>query len=51
MDSVRQSYENLLDYAVTEHEQDHADGFCSYEKADCGTCSWLSDAKENIKKL
>lgn len=50
-DTILQSYENLLDYADTEHSEDHADGFCADEKADCLTCKWLADAAENCKKL
>jgi len=50
-DTVLESYENLLSYANTEHEQDHADGFCDDEKSECVTCGWLADANKNIEAL
>ena len=50
-DTILQSFENLLNYVVTEHGQDHADGYCDDEKAECLTCNWLAEAAENLKKL
>lgn len=52
MDSIKQSFENLLNYVETEHDADHRDGYCDDEKgSDCVTCNWLAEAKENYKKL
>ncbi len=50
-DTVLQSYENLLSYAIAEHAGDHACGYCDDEKSECLTCAWLADAAENIKAL
>jgi len=48
MDTLLESFENLLNYANAEHGQDHEDGFCADAKKDCVTCNWLADANKNL---
>ena len=50
-DTLLQSYENLLNYVMAEHAQDHADNFCEDKKSDCVTCNWLKDANKNYDLL
>lgn len=50
-DSLLESYEALLNYVCSDHELDHRDGFTDEDEADCMTCLWIKDAKDNFQRL
>lgn len=45
------SFENLLDYTINDHEQDHKAGLVDYDKTECSTCLWLAEAGKNFTTL